>query len=193
MTRKQLKQDLLLLITAIFAVLSLGAVMFHFIEGWSFINAFYFVTMTATTVGYGDFTPSHNLSKIMTVIYSLSIVPFVLYSFSFIAKSQMERVYRKIHHLERKQKVQEEEIDAAERKLQMQRKKIKEQEDELKVQERKMKAHQKALKEQEDELKSQKRRISKESRINKDQEKEISQHDEELEVVEDTMEKELKK
>jgi voltage-gated potassium channel len=193
MTKKQLKQDLILLITAIISVICLGAVIFHFLEGWHYIDALYFVTMTATTVGYGDFTPTHHLSKIFTIIYSLSIVPFVLYAFSFIAKSQMERVYSKIHHLERKQREQEEEIDAAERKLQKQREKMKEQEDEILGQEKKMKKHMQALKEQEKELEDQKKKLSKQVKITKEQEKEISEHDQELEVVEELMEKELKK
>ena len=193
MTKKQARQDLILLIIAIFSVLILGAVMFHFIEGWSLINAFYFVTMTATTVGYGDFTPTHNLGKIITVIYSLSIVPFKLYAFSFIAKSQMERVYSKIHHLERKQKVQEEEIDAAERKLKKQKTRIKEQEEEMVSQENKMKKHQKSINEQEKELEAHTRKLSKQAKINKEQAQEIQEHDQELEVVEDIMEKALTK
>lgn len=176
MTKKQLKQDLFLLITAIISVICLGAVMFHFLEGWHYLDALYFVTMTATTVGYGDFAPTNYLSKIFTIVYSLSIVPFVLYAFSFIAKSQMEKVYSKIHHLERKQKEQEEEIDAAERKLQRQRAKMKEQEEEIEAQERKLKKQIKAIKEQGEE-----------------QEKEISEHDQELAVVEDIMEKALTK
>ena len=193
MTKKQLKQDLILMIVAIISVISLGAVIFHFLEGWNYIDALYFVTMTATTVGYGDFTPSHHLSKIFTIFYSLSIVPFVLYAFSFIAKSQMERVYSKIHHLERRQKVQEEEIDAAERKLQKQREKMKEQEEEITSQEEKMKQHLKAIKEQEKELESQKRKLATQAHINKEHEREISEHDQELEVVEEIMEKELSK
>jgi len=193
MSKKQIRQDLVLLIIGILSVLSLGAVIFSLIEGWSLINAFYFVTITATTVGYGDVVPTHNLSKIITIFYSLSIVPFMLYAFSFIAKSQMERVYSKIHHLERKQKVQEEEIDAAERKLQRQRIKIKNQEEELISQEEKMKRHQRAINKQEKALEAHTKKLTKQAKINKEHAKEISEHDQELEVVEDIMENALKK
>jgi len=193
MTKQQLREDLLLLISAIIMVLTLGATIFHFLEGWNIVDSFYFVTMTATTVGYGDLIPTHNLSKVITIMYSLSIVPFVLYAFSFIAKSQMERVYHRIHHLERMQKEQEEEIDSTEKKLQKQKSKIKEQEEELDDQERHIKQSQRAIREAAQELEAQKRKLRKEHDINKEQAEEISEHDKELEVVEDLMEKELNK
>ncbi|PID31075.1 MAG: hypothetical protein CR982_00385 [Candidatus Cloacimonadota bacterium] len=53
-------------------------------EGWSFIDSFYFSVMTMSTVGYGDFVPSSDLSKLFTIIYTfLSIGSFV----AFTAKS----------------------------------------------------------------------------------------------------------
>jgi len=200
MTQKQLRQDLLLLITAIISVLVLGAVVFHLLEGWSVVDAFYFVSMTATTVGYGDFVPTSSISKIITILYALSIVPFVLYAFSAVAKSQIEKVYTKVHHLERKQKEQEEEIDATERKLRRQKTLIKQQEDELDQQQASVKKQLRSIHQQEKELEEhdreidiQKRKMREQAKISKEQESEISEHDKELEVVEDIMEKELKK
>ena len=186
MSKKQLKEDVLLLLVAVATLLLLGATLFSIVEGWSFLDAFYFVTMTATTVGYGDFIPTTTLSKVITILYSLSIIPFVLYAFSFVAKSQMERVYTKVHHLEHKQKEQEEEIATTEHKLKSQKAKLKEQEEQLDHQENKMKRHQHAIKEQEEKLDKTAKKVSKEHEINKAQA-------EELEVVEDIMEDALKK
>lgn len=200
MSKKELRQDMILLISAVFTVLVLGAIIFSFLEGWHLIDAFYFVTMTATTVGYGDLTPTTNLSKIITILYALSIIPFVLYAFSAVAKSQIAKVYSKVHHLERKQKEQEEEIDATERKLRRQKTLIKQQEEELDVQQANIKKQIKAMHEQEKELKDhdkeiavQKRKMREQAKINKNQETEISEHDKELEVVEGVMEKALTK
>jgi len=50
-------------------VLIIGTVMFTLLEGWSIVDSFYFVTMTATTVGYGDFIPTHNASKVVKIVY----------------------------------------------------------------------------------------------------------------------------
>lgn len=191
---------MILLIAAIFSVLTVGAIIFSFLEGWHLIDAFYFVTMTATTVGYGDLTPTTNLSKVITIFYALSIVPFVLYAFSAVAKSQIAKVYYKVHHLERKQKEQEEEIDKAARKIRRQKTLIKQQEDELdkqqsniKKQLREMHEQEKELEEHDRQIEVQKRKIHEQTKINQEQENEISEHDKELEVVEDAMEKALKK
>lgn len=148
----------------------LGAIIFSCTEKWSIMDAFYFVTMTATTVGYGDFTPATELGKFFTIIFSLSIIPFVLYTFSFIAKAQMEGVYKKIHHLERQQKEQEEELDVTEARVKKQKS---------------------LLLEQEKELKKQKTKLKQEAKANAVQDNKIIKQEKELEVVEDVVEKVL--
>ena len=145
MNKKTLTQDIFLLIASVFGALMLGAIIFSCTEGWSMMDAFYFVTMTATTVGYGDFAPTTELSKFFTIIFSLSIIPFVLYTFSFIAKAQMEEVYKKVHRLEKQQKVQEEELDETEAKLKKQKELILEQEKTLEKQQNKIKEEQEEL------------------------------------------------
>ncbi len=53
------------------------------IENWSIIDALYFSVMTMATVGYGDLTPTTDISKLFTIIYTFfSIGAFV----SFTAK-----------------------------------------------------------------------------------------------------------
>lgn len=199
MTRKQLRQDVYILIAAVFGALLLGTIVFSLTEGWSIIDSFYFVTMTATTVGYGDFTPTTPVSKILTIFYALSIIPFVLYAFSFIARAQMQKVYKKVHNIERKQKIQEKEIDATEEKLVQQRRKLKKQENEIEGQEDKIKKQLKSINEQkkklenyQNELNLQKEKLAEEAKLNREQEGEITEHDKELEVVEKVMEAALK-
>ncbi|MBU0578060.1 hypothetical protein KJ742_05785 [Patescibacteria group bacterium] len=192
MHRKQFKISILTLIATIFLVLVLGALIFSMLEGWSIIDAFYFVAMTATTVGYGDFIPTHKLSKIVTVFYSLSIVPFVLYTFSIVAKYQTERVYRKINGVERKQRDQEDEIEETEKKINAQKRKLREQEKELDEQEKKLKQQARLnkiqseeLDEHEKELKGHQRKLKETSKEVKETSDEVREHDKELDVVED--------
>ena len=131
MHRRELRIKAVTLALTVLCMLMLGTILFSLIEGWSLLDSFYFVSMTATTVGYGDFTPTHALSKIITVVYSLSIIPLMLYGFSMVARYQTDRFYKKIHSIEVNQKEQQEELEEEEKELEKAEKRIKKQEKEL--------------------------------------------------------------
>ena len=44
--------------------IALGTVVYHYIEGWSWLGSLYFSVITLTTIGYGDFSPQTDLGKI---------------------------------------------------------------------------------------------------------------------------------
>lgn len=48
-----------------------GAIVYHYLLHLSWVNAFYFCTVTLATVGYGDITPNTDVSKIFTIFYIL--------------------------------------------------------------------------------------------------------------------------
>lgn len=45
----------------------IGAVFYHAVEKWNWINSFYFTVITISTVGYGDFSPQTNAGKLFTM------------------------------------------------------------------------------------------------------------------------------
>lgn len=50
-------------------LLTVGTVGYHFLEDWTWVDSFYFSAVAVTTVGFGDLTPSTDVSKLFTVAY----------------------------------------------------------------------------------------------------------------------------
>lgn len=55
-------------ITAI-SLLSIGAIFFHYVQKLSWLDAFYFCTISLATIGYGDITPTTPAGKIFIMFY----------------------------------------------------------------------------------------------------------------------------
>ena len=66
-----------LLLTTNFLI-GLGTVIYHFVEGWSWLDSLYFSVITLTTIGYGDFSPQTDLGKIFTLLYIVVGVALIL-------------------------------------------------------------------------------------------------------------------
>lgn len=64
--------------------IALGTFIFHRLEDWSRIEAFYFAVVTITTVGYGDFAPTTDMSRLFTAIYILVGVSIGLVTLSIV-------------------------------------------------------------------------------------------------------------
>ena len=60
-------------------------------EGWSGTNSLYFITVSITTVGYGDFHPSSKDSKIFTAFYAIFGISFVMSNASLLAQYTLLR------------------------------------------------------------------------------------------------------
>jgi len=57
---------------------TIGAVVYNYLEGWAPGDTTYFLIVTSTTVGYGDFYPATSLGKLFTCFYAILGITVVL-------------------------------------------------------------------------------------------------------------------
>ncbi len=61
-----------------------GVVIYHWLEGWSYLDALYFCVVSLATVGYGDLTPTTPLARLFTIIYLINGIGILLALFDRI-------------------------------------------------------------------------------------------------------------
>ncbi len=66
-----------LILTSLF-ILIMGMFAYHYLEGWSYVDSFYFSLITLTTVGYGDFSPQTTAGKLFTIFYIIVGIGLIL-------------------------------------------------------------------------------------------------------------------
>jgi len=82
------------------SVLALGTVVYHLIEGWSWVDSFYFSSVAVTTVGFGDLTPTTDASKLFTVFYIFSGMTLIALWLNNRFKSKAHAIVEKKTNLE---------------------------------------------------------------------------------------------
>ncbi len=76
------------LLTWVGLILLGGTLFYHNEEGWTLIDSLYFCVVSLGTIGYGDFVPTSNLSKIFTIVYSMIGLSIIATFLNMIAKDR---------------------------------------------------------------------------------------------------------
>jgi voltage-gated potassium channel len=74
------------------AFLLLGTLVYHWLEGWSYLEALYFCVITLATVGYGDLTPTTPIGRLFTIVYVINGVVILLALFDRIRVVRTQQI-----------------------------------------------------------------------------------------------------
>jgi voltage-gated potassium channel len=81
------------------SIMGLSTVFFHFVEGWSWVDAYFFTVVTISTVGYGNFVPVTVLGKLGTTVLiflGIGVVAVALNLFgSELVSARMAQIERR--------------------------------------------------------------------------------------------------
>ncbi len=56
-------------VVSLVGIVAMGTVFFHFVEGWSWLDSYFFTVVTISTVGYGVLVPVTALGKIAATVF----------------------------------------------------------------------------------------------------------------------------
>jgi hypothetical protein len=69
----------------------IGAIFYHISEDWTVIDSIYFVTVSVSTVGYGDFAPTTDHGMLFTSFFLVAGLIFVLSAVDEVARFMVIR------------------------------------------------------------------------------------------------------
>lgn len=72
--------------------LLVGTLVYHWLEGWSYLNALYFCVISLATIGYGDLVPTTPLAKVFTIVYVINGIVILLALFDRIRVVRTRRI-----------------------------------------------------------------------------------------------------
>ena len=76
------------------ATIGSGAFLYHWLEGWGWIDSFYFVVITLTTIGYGDLHPTRPATKLLTIFYALNGIAIIFLLFDIMRSERGQHIGR---------------------------------------------------------------------------------------------------
>ncbi|HUV62045.1 MAG TPA: potassium channel family protein [Thermoplasmata archaeon] len=91
-----LNAQLVAVLSTLLVLIATGTIAYRYLEGWSWINSFYFTVCTVTTVGYGDIVPSSDISRLFTALYALAGVALALASLGLVGTTYITNRQEKL-------------------------------------------------------------------------------------------------
>jgi hypothetical protein len=98
----ELRVQLVAAVSALAGLIFIGTIVYHNLEGWTWVSSFYFSVTTITTVGYGDLHPTTDVSRLFTSVYVLSGVAIALAALGIIGTNYLNVIIREERMLRRR-------------------------------------------------------------------------------------------
>lgn len=80
--KEELAKRLTFILVIVTFLLLLGAVVYHYSEGWSMLDSIYFATISLTSRGYSLMRPTHWVSVLFSIFYLLIGAAVMIYTIS---------------------------------------------------------------------------------------------------------------
>jgi len=110
----------------------IGSIIFHFVEWRSYMDSFYFIVMTITTIWYWDYVPLTQTWKLFTMLYAVVWIPFFVSVMWFTFEARFKKTIKlHLHHVEKDLSKTQEELKETEEKIEETNQEIKKQETKL--------------------------------------------------------------
>lgn len=83
-SKKELRLRMFIVLGFVFMLLFVGALVYHFAEGWTYSQSLYFATISLVSRGFTDLFPSNMFSVVFSVFYLIIGVGIMIYAVSTI-------------------------------------------------------------------------------------------------------------
>jgi hypothetical protein len=101
--KQELWRRIIVLVGFLALVLAIGTIVFHWLEGWSYVNSLYFATISLMSRGWSDLHPTKVSSTLFTAGYLILGVAVLLYGLSsfmaYFISFYQPRLENKLHHI----------------------------------------------------------------------------------------------
>lgn len=92
--------------SALTSILAIGAIVYHRLEDWTWIQALYFTVSTLATVGFGDLHPTSDASRLFTVFFilfgaSVGAASIALIGSRYLAKREEKLIHKRENEKEK--------------------------------------------------------------------------------------------